>query len=313
MTVIHDLEKLEKPLINPVLTIGNFDGVHKGHLALFNKVKERARDIQGQSAVMTFEPHPIKVVKPGNGPPLITLTEQKLKLIQDALIDVVFCIPFTWEFAAISARDFVQKILFEKIGIKELVVGYDYSFGNKREGNIDLLKEMGQQLGFAVHVMGPVHIENRLVSSTSIRKLVQEGKMAEAGVLLGRDYQVSGTVVKGKNRGGRLLGFPTANLHLIDELTPKVGVYAVRVQVNGHVYDGVTNIGYNPTFKNGALSVETHILDFSQDIVGKTIQVRFIQRLRAEETYASVQALAEQITRDVEAARHILNELKSAA
>ena len=309
MTVIYDLEQIEKPLRNPVLTIGNFDGVHKGHLAIFDLVKERANAIDGQSVVMTFEPHPIKIMKPGNGPPLITMVEQKLKLIDDAGIDVIFCIPFTKEFASISARDFVQSILLEKIGMKELVVGYDYAFGRNREGNIQLLKEMGNHLGFSVHVVEPIHVDNRLVSSTSIRELVQEGNLSEAKRLLGRDYQISGRVVKGKNRGGRLLGFPTANLKVVDELTPKVGVYAVTVVIDHQVYEGLTNIGYNPTFGNGVFSVETHVLDFSGDLLDKTIKVNFIQRLRDEKTYSSVRDLADQIARDVERARKIFETL----
>ncbi|MBW1784328.1 MAG: riboflavin biosynthesis protein RibF, partial [Deltaproteobacteria bacterium] len=217
MAVIFDLNELKHPLRNPVLTIGNFDGVHKGHLALFDMVKERARSINGQSALITFDPHPIKVVKPGNGPRLITLTRQKLELIEDADIDVIFCLPFTKAFAAITAHDFVQDILVKKIGIKEMVVGYDYTFGHKREGNIQFLQEAGKTFGFTVHVVEPVHVGDKLVSSTSIRELVQEGNLSEAKELLGRDYQICGTVVRGKDRGGRLLGFPTANLDLIDE------------------------------------------------------------------------------------------------
>ncbi|MEE9419721.1 MAG: hypothetical protein V3W43_09595, partial [Desulfatiglandaceae bacterium] len=151
MTLISDLDQLEGPLTNPVLTIGNFDGMHKGHLALFDKVKERAKSLQGQSAIMTFEPHPIKVIMPGNGPPLITPIQQKLRLMEGTGIDVIFCLPFTKEFAAISARDFVKDILVDKIGIKEIVVGYDYTFGHGREGNIQLLKEMGSRFGFTVH------------------------------------------------------------------------------------------------------------------------------------------------------------------
>jgi riboflavin kinase/FMN adenylyltransferase len=197
LQIIDDLNAIEKPLKNPVLTIGNFDGVHRGHLALFEKVKERARAIGGQSAVMTFEPHPIRVMKPGNGPLLITPTRQKLELIGKAGIDVLFCIPFTREFAAVSAEDFVKDILVGRIGIKEIVVGYDYAFGRNREGNIPLLREMGEKLGFLVHLVGPIHIDQTPVSSTSIRRLVQEGKLSEAKTLLGRDYQVEGTVVKG--------------------------------------------------------------------------------------------------------------------
>ena len=306
MRLITDLNQLKEPLRNPVLTIGNFDGVHKGHLALFDKVKQRAAAIGGESAVMTFDPHPIKIMRPENAPPLITPIQQKIKLIEQSGIDVLFCLPFTREFSQITAREFVEEVLVKKIGIKELVVGYDYSFGRGREGNIELLKDLGNHFNYRVHVVGPVKVGNSLVSSTSIRNLVMEGKLDEAKVLLGRDYEISGTVVKGKGRGGRLLGFPTANLELIDELTPKRGVYAVYVLFNDHKYKGVTNIGYNPTFGNGAFSVETHLLDFHGELLGKTIRIQFIARLRDEKTFENAEALAEQIKKDIEAARTLL-------
>ena len=306
MTLIYDLEKLEKPLRNPVLTIGNFDGVHKGHLVLFDLVKDKAGSIDGQSAVMTFEPHPIKVMKPGNGPLMITPTQQKLRLIEDTGIDVIFCISFTKEFASITAGDFVRNILVERIGIKELVVGYDYTFGHGREGNIELLKDMGSSFDFKVHIVEQIRIDDMLVSSTSIRNFVQEGNLAEAKKLLGRDYQICGTVVKGEDRGGRLLGFPTANLQLIDELIPKPGVYAVEVFIDDQIHKGVTNIGYNPTFGDHKFSVETHVLDFSEDLLEKTIRVNFVERLRDEKTFETVENLAAQIEQDILLARAIL-------
>jgi len=303
MQIIHDLNSLKKPLQNPVLTIGNFDGVHKGHLTLFEKVKERARAIGGQSAVMTFEPHPIKVMKPGNGPALITPTGQKLDLIGQTGIDFILCIPFTREFAATSAEDFVKDILVGKIGVKEIVVGYDYTFGRNREGNTRLLMELGKKLGFTVHHIGPIHIDNTLVSSTSIRKFIQQGELAEAKKFLGRDYQIQGTVIRGQNRGARLLGYPTANLELVDELFPKKGVYAVTVVIDGKTHDGVSNIGHNPTFGQNALSVETHVLDFHGDLLGKTIKVNFLHRLREEKTFDSIEALSDQIAEDIQQAR----------
>lgn len=303
MNVIYDLEKLEKPLVNPVLTIGNFDGVHKGHVFLFDKVKERAQALQGQSAVMTFEPHPIRVMKPGNGPPLITPLKEKLDLISKSGMDVIFCIPFTREFAAISARNFVEDILLKKIGIKELVVGYDYTFGHERRGDIFLLGEMGEKLGFKIHIIEPVYIDRRLVSSTSIRKLVREGDFSLAEAFLGRHYQICGVVIKGENRGGRLLGFPTANLKVVDELIPRMGVYAVTLHVEEGTYNGVTNIGTNPTFGEHALSVETHLLDFSGDLLGKTIRINFLQRLRDEKTFDTLKDLSDQIAEDIRVAK----------
>jgi len=303
MNVINDLTDLHRPLKNPVLTIGNFDGVHRGHLALFNKVKERAQAIHGHSVVMTFDPHPIKVMKPGNGPRLITPTRQKLELMAREGIDLILCVPFTREFAAISAESFVRDILVNRLGIKEMVVGYDYSFGNKREGNIELLRKMGETLGFSIHVVDPVLINEKLVSSTSIRNLVKEGNLSDTKELLGRDYQVTGTVAKGANRGGKLLGFPTANLQLLDELIPRRGVYAVTVRIGRTTYFGVTNIGYNPTFGNDALSIETHVLDFSGDLLGQTIKINFLYRLRDEKTFGSVEELSDQIALDIQHAK----------
>ena len=305
MNVINDLKDLQGPLRNPVLTIGNFDGVHKGHLALFDKVKARARAMDGQSAVMTFEPHPIKFLKPGNGPPLITPIGQKLQLISNAGIDIIFCMPFTRQFASISAQEFVRDVLAHRIGVRELIVGYDYTFGHKRQGNITLLRQMGAELGFKVHLVEPIRINQKMVSSTSVRELVQNGDLSEAKELLGRDYQIAGTVITGRDRGGKLLGYPTANLKLIDELIPKGGVYAVTVMVNDTTYDGVTNIGYNPTFDDDTLSIETHLLDFSGDLVGKTIKVNFLQRLRDEKRFHSIHELSDQIARDIQQAMRV--------
>jgi len=308
MRVIFNLNEIKKPLTDPVLTIGNFDGVHKGHLALFDKVRERAKAIGGQSVVMTFEPHPLKIMRPANGPQLITHTGQKLELIEKAGIDIIVCVSFDREFAAISARDFVNKILVEKIGIKEIVVGYDYTFGHNREGDMNLLTEMGNELGFMVHLVGPVQIDHTLVSSTSIRRLVQEGRLGEAKVLLGRDFEVQGTVVKGHNRGGRLLGFPTANLNPHGELLPKKGVYAVKLVIDDAFYNGVTNVGYNPTFGDTGLTVETHVLDYSGDLLGKTIKVHFIKRLRDEKTFKSLEELSDQIAQDIKQAKEVFSE-----
>jgi riboflavin kinase / FMN adenylyltransferase len=308
MQVIFNLNEIRKPLTSPVLTIGNFDGVHKGHLALFDKVKDRAKAIGGQSVVMTFEPHPLKVMRQADGPQLITHTGQKLELIEKAGIDIIVCVSFDRGFAAIPARDFVNNILVKKIGIKEIVVGYDYTFGHNREGDINLLREMGNDLGFVVQLVGPVQIDHTLVSSTSIRRLVQEGRVTEAKLLLGRDFEVQGTVVKGQNRGGRLLGFPTANLHPHGELLPKGGVYAVKLLIDDVLYNGVTNVGYNPTFGDTGLTVETHVLDYSGDLLGKTIKVHFVRRLRDEKTFKSLEELSDQIARDIAQAKEILRE-----
>jgi len=305
MKVISSLENIKEPFAYAVITVGNFDGVHIGHQGLLKEVKKRADKMSGTSIVLTFEPHPLKVLKEKKIP-LITPFERKIELIEKLGIDVVICLPFTREFSKVSAREFVEEILLKKIGMREIVVGYDYTFGHKREGNIDLLKKLGDELGFKVCILGPILVDNMIVSSTRIRNLIMEGELEKVKILLNRYYQVSGEVIAGHDRGGRLLGFPTANLKLVNEVFPKNGVYVVEVIYNNKVYGGVTNIGFKPTFGNDALSVETHILDFDQNIYGKKIKLNFIKRLRNEKKFSSIEALAAQIKRDIEEARKIL-------
>jgi riboflavin kinase/FMN adenylyltransferase len=308
MTHVYTLDTLPEHISNPVVTIGNFDGVHKGHQALFTKLKDRAKELKGTSLVITFEPHPIKVMSPEKLKPLITVLEQKKELVISQGIEVLLLIKFTMKFSGIAARDFVKDILVDKIRIKEIIVGYDYAFGHNREGNIQLLREMGKEFDFTVTQVEPVYAGNTLVSSTSIRNLILEGKISEANRLLGRDYQLMGEVVEGRRRGKPLLGYSTANLKLPEGLIPREGVYIVTVELEGRLYQGLTNIGYNPTFKNKVLSIETHILDFSADIVSQNIKVNFLARLRDEIRFGTAEELSQQITRDIEGAREFFRE-----
>lgn len=310
MSIVCNLDNLPKNITNPVITIGNFDGVHWAHQKIFKKIIERARDLRGTSVVITFEPHPVKVMFPEKAKPLITLLEQKKELVINQGIDIFLIIEFTLEFAGISARDFVKDILVDKIGIKEIAVGYDYTFGHNRKGNITVLREMGSLFNFNVHQIDPVYVENVLVSSTSIRNLIMEGNVDEAKKILGRNYQIRGEVISGRNRGGPLLGYPTANLRLTDELIPKEGVYIVLIDIGGKIYQGLTNIGYNPTFKDKTLSVETYIFDLSANILKQKIKVNFLSRLRDEITFASSKELSQQIDQDVNQAREFFQKKK---
>jgi len=305
MKVINSLEEIKKTFSKAVITIGNFDGVHLGHQSLFQKVKERAKIIKGTSIVITFEPHPVKVLT-GKHIPLITPLPRKLELIAAQGIEVTICLPFTKEFSQISAEEFVKEILIKKIGMKEIVIGYNYTFGRKREGNVELLKILGEKLGFKVHVIEPVMINGQIVSSSLVRELITAGQEDKVKDFLSRYYQVAGKVIPGHGRGSRLLGIPTANLSLINEVFPKPGVYAVEVIYQKNRYQGVANIGFNPTFGNNTLSVETHILDFNENIYDKTIKLNFIKRLRDEKKFKNVQDLATQIKKDIEVARKIL-------
>ena len=306
MKIINDLKQIPEPFPNAVVTIGNFDGVHVGHQALFHHVIEKAEGLKGTSVVVTFEPHPLRVLNGMARFPLITLYEQKMELIAATGIDVIVSIPFNREFAATPPRAFVKDVLCDTIGAKVIIVGPDYTFGKNREGNIVLLEEMGKTHGFQLVVSGWIQQETGRVSSTEIRNLVGEGRVDEAAMLLGRHYQIRGTVTRGRGRGGRLLGFPTANMVLSDELCPKGGVYAVTVEYDRAMYKGVANIGYSPTFHNGNFSVEVHILDFKDNIYEKPIRVNFVQRLRGERKFSEPKDLAVQIKKDIESSRVVL-------
>jgi riboflavin kinase/FMN adenylyltransferase len=310
MRIIEDISSITKPFYNAVITIGNFDGVHLGHQALFHEVIEKADAIKGTSIAMTFNPHPVRVLKQNGHPPLITVHEQKTELIEKTGIDILICVPFTFEFASITAKDFVRDLLVRQIGMKAIVVGKDYTFGKKREGNLELLKKYSNEYGFEVIVANWIPISNNLegrISSTKIRELLTDGKVDEARHLLGRYYQVRGTVMTGRDRGGRLLGFPTANLKLQDELCPRTGVYAVTVEYMESRYKGVANIGYSPTFEDNVFTVEVHILDFNENIYGRNIRVNFISRIRDELKFANIEQLSGQIKKDIDSARNILS------
>jgi len=309
MLLIDQLDQITQPFKGAVITIGNFDGVHIGHQALFYEVIEKAYAIGGTSIAMTFEPHPLRLLQQHNRPPLITLLEQKVELIERSGIDVLICVPFTREFAAIPAGAFVEDLLVRKIGLKAIVVGEDYAFGKNRAGGIGLLKDLAPRFGYEVLVTSMIRTVKGIserISSTAIREMVLEGKVEPACKMLGRHFQVRGIVVPGRDRGGRLLGIPTANLKLEDELCPKTGIYAVTAEIAGGLHHGVANIGYSPTFEDRQFTVEVHILDFHGDIYGQKMRVNFVKRLRDEMKFAGIDALKRQIELDIDCARRVL-------
>lgn len=308
MKIYRDLKKIPGPFPHACVTIGNFDGVHLGHQLLFGEVVQRSYQSKGTSVAVTFDPHPLQILRP-QGIKLISTCEQKIELIEHAGIDVLVIIPFSMKFAGISAVRFVDDILRAIIGVKELVVGYDYAFGKGRAGNIDFLQEQGKEKGFSVSVVEAHYEKEMLASSTKVRELVAEGRMADARTLLGRYYQIRGEVQHGQKRGGKEIGFPTANLHMEPEdLIPKMGVYVCQVICDGKCYGGVLNIGVNPTFGEQRLVAETHIFDFDQDIYGKPIKVNLLRFLRSEKKFSGIEELAAQIARDVSRAREVLSQ-----
>jgi riboflavin kinase/FMN adenylyltransferase len=307
MIIYKNLSDIREKLPNAVVTIGNFDGVHLGHREIFRRVKQAAAELGGVSVVVTFVPHPLKVLAPGKSPQLINTYAEKELLIEASGIDYLIEIPFDEEFAAISAREFVRAVLVDRIGVKKLVIGYDYAFGRNREGDVALLRRLGDEFSFNVEVLEPISIGSIVFSSTTIRTMIKAGNVKGIVPLLGRHFSLGGTVIHGHHRG-KDLGFPTANLETDKELLPKEGVYAVKVKVDDVLYDGACNIGTNPTFNDDKLAVETYLFDFKGDIYGKNVRLYFIDRLRGERTFADIPSLQKAIERDIDRCREILKD-----
>lgn len=311
MKLIDGIENVKQKLPHPVLTLGNFDGVHLGHQEIFRMLIERAKKKNGTSVVFTFVPHPLSVIAPERAPKLLTTYKDKIKLIKKSGIDVVICVNFTKEFAKLKAEDFVKDVLCKIIDVKEIFIGSNYLFGKGRKGSPELLKHMGKEYGFTVSVINEIKMNDITFSSSKIRKLVSKGKVDEVSKFLGRLYSVEGIVISGAKRGKNLLKTPTANLSTANELLPKDGVYAVTVELDGKTYGGATNIGYNPTFKDKKFSFETHVLDFDGELLGRILKVNFIKRIRDERKFSNAKELGVQLKQDLEDIRQVIKEYKS--
>lgn len=311
MEIIYGLEALEKPYPNTVLTIGNYDGVHLGHQKIISTVVKKAAEIHGTSMVMTFEPHPVKVIAPERTIHLLTTTDEKARLIEEMGINILLLINFNREFSSMLPDDFIHEVLIKRLNVKEVIVGDQYTFGRNKKGTIDLLKKQGKLLGFGVQAIRNVTVQGNIVSSSAVRSLIQKGAVADAAQYLGRTYSIEGTVVRGKGRGQKLLNIPTANIATPVEIAPKEGVYAVRVDVRGILYDGVANIGKNPTFGNNPVSYEAHLFSFSGNLLGENIRIHFIDRIRGERTFPDAGALEKQIREDIDYARQLLRKKRA--
>jgi len=304
MEIIKGSRKLKDiRLLNPVVTLGNFDGVHKGHQKILKKVIQRARAIGGVSVVYTFDPHPLNVLRPDREPPKITTFEEKARLIAEMGIDYLVCENFTRRFAQKTPENFLQKIICDRLKPREIVIGHDYAFGKGRQGTVDLLKSTGKALGIRVDIVSDIKIKNIPVRSTTIRKLISSGKVSLADKLMGRYYCLSGKVVHGQQRR---IGFPTANLSHIKDLLPQKGVYAIYVETPYGKYKGAVNIGMNPTFEGKKLCVEAHIFDFDGDLYGREISIFFVKRVRGEKKFKDPESLADRIKKDVSFIKRVL-------
>lgn len=288
----------------PVAALGNFDGVHRGHQKILERVRRQAAERGGTPVVVTFDPHPPRVVRPDKAPPLLMTLDQRLEAFQKAGMAGVAVIEFTAEMAKWEPETFVDTVLVDWLGVMEVWVGANFLFGRERTGTFTLLKTAGQDRGFRAEKIDPVRFKDFVVSSTRVRHLVSEGRVDEAGALLGRTYALDGVVVHGDARG-RTLGFPTANLETRNELLPAYGVYATVAQVDGVFYPAVTSVGDRPTIGGGRVTVETFLLDASLDLYGKPMRVSFLQWLREERAYPTLEALVEQMHEDCRQAREV--------
>lgn len=302
MKIFRDLDAIG-PLPAPHVGIGNFDGVHLGHQRLLATVIDRARAAGGTAVAMTFDPHPLTILKPDGCPPLITSLEEKIRLIRKCGIDILVLVPFTRDFARITAEAFVTDVLAGRVGARSVYIGVNFHFGSGGRGGIDLMRREGAKVGVEVIDVEIVLFDSRPVSSTRIRENILRGAMDRVTEMLGRDYALLGRGVEGKHRG-RQLGFSTANLTTDSELIPRDGVYVTWTEVRGRRHPSVTNIGVRPTFGEKERVIESHILDYEGGaLYGEPVRVGFTRRLRDEKRFSGVEELREQIGRDVQAAR----------
>ena len=300
---IPELERLRGPLF---LAIGVFDGVHRGHQAVISTSADHAAASNGTPVVVTFDPHPEKVLRPQAAPHLLSATQHKIALIRALGVEHLLIITFDKQFAATEPEDFVQKLVIHSKPLREICVGHEWSFGKNRRGNLDLLKKLGAKFNFDVVGIPPVKINGAVVSSTAIRQAIEKGDLAKAAEMLGREYTILGTVTRGDNLGKKI-GFPTANLSAHSEQFPPNGVYVAEARIDGELYRGVINLGIRPTVNSGKSErvLEIHLFDFNRDIYGHDVEVRFLKFLRSEKKFQDLDTLVQQIRQDVEQARQL--------
>lgn len=293
----------------PVLALGNFDGLHRGHMKIVDRVVRQAHEHGATPVVMTFDPHPTRIVRPDKAPPLLMTTAQRLEGLARAGVQGVAIVRFTREMAQWEPETFVERVLADWMHVAEVWVGANFLFGHDRSGNFSLLRMLGSRYGFKAEKIDPVRYKDFVVSSTRIRRLITEGRVDEAAALLGRHYFIDGTVVRGQRRGHEL-GFPTANLQTGNDLFPPRGVYATLAGLGEEVRAGITNIGLRPTFHDSASTViETHLFDLDRDLYGATLRLWFVRRLRDERTFEGPSALRAQIEADCAVARALFDRI----
>ncbi|CAM2936701.1 bifunctional riboflavin kinase/FAD synthetase [Hathewaya histolytica] len=296
MRIIEDNFK-EKLSEFTYIALGSFDGIHRGHLNLVRKTVKLARENNCKSMIYTFKNHPMSIINKDKMPKLIQNNEEKVEILRQEGIDILNFVQFSKEYMKIKAKEFVEKLV-KCYNVKGIVVGFNYKFGYKNEGNIELLKILSKKYNFQVFICEPIEYEGNLISSTNIRNLISNGKVDRARILLSRPFAIEGTVVEGKKLG-RKLGFPTINLRFNqNKILPKTGVYYTAVKYSNRIFKGITDVGYNPTVNGKVLSIETYILDFNKEIYGEDVIVYFLERIRDEEKFDSLNELIEVLKKD---------------
>lgn len=292
-----------------VLTVGTFDGVHAGHKVLIHTVIEKAKKHKARSVIVTFDPHPREIINTGNsGIKLLSTLEERSELLADLGVDEMIVIPFDRDFSLLTSEEFVRNIIWDKIGVSEFVIGYDHQFGRNREGTIDTVQRLGDELGFESYVVSKQEIGDKTVSSTAIRSAIHDkGNMKLAASLLERNYILTGTVIHGDKRGKKI-GFPTANINPgnFKKIIPKRGVYAVWIRVDGEYHKGMMNIGVRPTFEGSHETLEVHIFNFNENIYGKDVLIQFVDRVRDERSFSGVDELISQLKDDQQNVQKVL-------
>ncbi len=293
----------------PVLALGNFDGLHRGHMKIIDRVRRRAGERAGTPAAMTFDPHPSRVLRPDKAPSLLMTRDQRIEALARSGMDGVAIIRFTRELSHWDPETFVRTVLVEWLRVAEVWVGANFLFGHERAGTFTVLRTLGARYGFRAEKIDPVRYKEFVVSSTRVRRLLGEGRVDEAGALLGHHYFIDGTVARGAGRG-RALGFPTANVETANELVPPAGVYATTTTIDGILHPSITNIGLRPTFGDVDRPViEAHVFDYDRDLYGTTVRLSFVQRLRDERAFPDVDALRAQIDADCRSARRLFGRI----
>lgn len=305
MRILRGPEIFNKNIDSSVITIGNFDGIHRGHIEIFRRLKLQSEQLGLPSVVVTFEPHPLKVLAPESPPPLITTYDQKAALIAEAGIDCLAVIEFTSEFSRMPAEQFVRDILCESLGMRHIIIGHDYAFGRDRQGNYETLARLGKECGFTLEDLDPVGESDTIFSSSLARRLINSGDLPAATAILGRYHVISGRVIHGRQIGAKI-GFPTANIATPNELIPPDGVYAVMVAVDGVLRQGACSIGTNPTFGDGERTIEVFLLDYTGQLYDHEIAICFVQRLRETRKFYDVEELIHTIEGDIVATREVL-------